>query len=647
MNRKISLISLVIFSAGCFLSRSGYRSSEELSQTDVPTLPTDAQDNDVPDPDPMDVPDDEPDPPVDDVPDPPRPDAGPVTAPRLIAPLSSSRVTSRRVTVTLEAPAAMAARVEFSENRAFRPMNMVPAPVGFAQRQTQFLAPMTDDGIVYIRACVGASECSAIWTLQITKTGPDPGAAAAASKGWGVSGNVLGGAMANRMSEVVLSGRNGDWHEGLVYFYSIANLGLSQQPAFVWDECRNLLNAGADCAMANARGHLLGTELTMLGDMNGDGRAEVGAFGNPLDDGGELQILSYQGGNITHVGGPARNPLRNMVRNLTAVSDVNGDGLTDVAIVVRNNNVQVIDLFLAALPMLPTGNPLSSARRVTLADPALVGTAAANFGNSITGAGDINGDGYADIAVGVPELAPNGQVWIFYGRPTNAMAPILGPDVRINGTAEFTGLGQSIIGGGDFDGDQFADLIATYSDGPNHGYVFIRGGAMPQLVNGSALGNLDTLDELAAAGDLNDDGRGDVVLAEHRAGALPVRLALLFVEPDNRMMMMPAHVGNRVFQTIMGAQDLADISVPGDINGDGVDDVVLSTTNQPVRLLRFDEGPGQYVPALGMGGVVTPAPAPRDFAREIAWLNVSRWRARATGSWPMQWASSALSSRYN
>ncbi len=648
--RTWSVISLVVFTSGCFITRSGYRSAEELAGgsdvVDVPSPPEmDVPDLDIPNPGMMET----------GVDVPSRRDAidvqlPAIVAPRLIAPLSNSRVTTRRFQVTLDAQIEYPARVEISSSRNFIGMpTRFNAAAGFARRSVEVMVPSSPEGIVFLRACAGLTECSPVWTLQMTRGDNDP-PVAGVNKGWGVTGNVLGGPNANRTAEVVLSGRTDAWHLGIVHVYDLLNLSMNQAPTSVWSECVNLLNAGANCAGATDRGYLLSTEVTMLGDLNGDGRSEIGTFGTQgaMMVGGHIEVLSTQTQTVQHVGGVSGNMNRQMVRNMTALGDVNGDGLADVGIVAANAGNQAVDIYLAQQPLMVTGNPLSPLRRVTLTltEGALSPAAASNFGDNITAAGDVNADGYADVAIGLPEQGINGEVWIYYGRPTVPAGGIVGPDVRIPGTGAFPSLGQSIAGGGDFDGDQYADLIVTYLDGPGRGYLYIKGGPMPSLRTDSALGRLDTLDTLAAAGDLNGDGRGDVIVTERRAG-MDLRMGVLFVAPPNAMMMMPAHVGNRVLQTFGGQLGVRDVSIPGDVNGDGVDDVVFSTTNGFIRMLKFTEDIGELVDAIPGAFVRVPMPPPVDFGAQIAGVELRHWRVRPLNRWPVAWGHTLLMSQLN
>lgn len=80
--------------------------------------------------------------------------------------------------------------------------------------------------------------------------------------------------------------------------------------------------------------------------------------------------------------------------------------------------------------------------------------------STIAAAGDVNGDGFADLALGAPAYnGGSGRVWIFHGADTNLPSQI--NPTTISGTffnSVGWGLGASIAGGQDFNQDGYGDL---------------------------------------------------------------------------------------------------------------------------------------------------------------------------------------------
>ena len=88
------------------------------------------------------------------------------------------------------------------------------------------------------------------------------------------------------------------------------------------------------------------------------------------------------------------------------------------------------------------------------------------FGNSVDGAGDVDADGYGDVVVGAPYDGQNGfragRVLIVSGRTGQTLFQFLGD-------AEVDGLGWAVSGAGDVNGDGYADVIAGAPDDDDNG----------------------------------------------------------------------------------------------------------------------------------------------------------------------------------
>ncbi len=172
------------------------------------------------------------------------------------------------------------------------------------------------------------------------------------------------------------------------------------------------------------------------------------------------------------------------------------------------------------------------------------------FGQSVSDAGDVNGDGFDDIiigAVGYPYLI--GKAFVYFGGPVIETIPDL---VLTNGEYFF---GGSVSKAGDVNGDGYSDVIA----GVGH-YVFNTNGTV-HIYFGSA--NMDNIPDVVIsqggksvsnAGDVNGDGFDDVITC---GGYIYFGGISMDNIPD----------------VVVGGYPVSDA---GDVNGDGFDDVIIA-----------------------------------------------------------------------
>ena len=97
-----------------------------------------------------------------------------------------------------------------------------------------------------------------------------------------------------------------------------------------------------------------------------------------------------------------------------------------------------------------------------------------NYSASVSTAGDVNGDGYADVIVGANHYSSNtGRAYIYFGGPTMNNAP----DVIMTGEATGNLFGSSVSTAGDVNGDGYADVIVGaygYSSSMGRAYILFR-----------------------------------------------------------------------------------------------------------------------------------------------------------------------------
>lgn len=193
------------------------------------------------------------------------------------------------------------------------------------------------------------------------------------------------------------------------------------------------------------------------------------------------------------------------------------------------------------------------------------------YGWSVSSLGDINGDGYDDVIVGAPRNDNyKGKVYIYFG------GEVMDDSADITIKGDGGSFGNAVASAGDVNGDGLQDfIVAAYGYSSNIGKVHIFFGGSP----------LDTIPDVimfgenewdcfgsvvTCAGDVNGDGFDDVIVTT--------------VNYKRKGKVYIFHGGNSMDSipdwTVEGSTDDYlgySASDAGDVNGDGFDDIVVGS----------------------------------------------------------------------
>ena len=319
-------------------------------------------------------------------------------------------------------------------------------------------------------------------------------------------------------------------------------------------------------------------------------------------------------------------------RSVSSAGDVNGDGLDDLIVGARYADPS--DKSDAGKSYVVFGKANGSAINLSaIADASnstggfvINGEAAGDQnGISVSSAGDVNGDGLDDLIVGAFFADPNGKLsagksYVVFGKANSsainlsAIADASNPTggFVINGETRYDRSGYSVSSAGDVNGDGLDDLIvgaynANLTGKPNAGKSYVVfGKANSSAINLSAIADASNPlggfvingeaasdysgHSVSSAGDVNGDGLDDLIVSAY--GADPSgksgagKSYVVFGKANSSAIDLSAiaDASNPTGGFVINGEAKYDrsgfsVSSAGDVNGDGLDDLIVGASN--------------------------------------------------------------------
>ncbi len=405
-----------------------------------------------------------------------------------------------------------------------------------------------------------------------------------------VAGTALSGAGdvdRDGLADLLIGAKGYDSYRGVACLFLgpvSGTMGISSADAFL---------------RGQTQGDYAGSAVAAAGDVNGDGFIDlmVGAPNEETNGGaGSAYVVlgpvtgdADLGDVALKLTGEAENDSAGTA--VAGAGDVDGDGLDDLLVGADGEDSAESD---AGAAYLVFGSQLGSApdlQRLAAASAKLLGTSPSEkTGAAVASAGDVDGDGLADLLIGAwsadGEASNCGAAYFMLG-PVSGELPLTAADATLLGEDTQDDAGQAVASAGDVDGDGLPDLLIG---APDAGEDDCEGGTA-YLVLGLPSGTVSLSEAeavmfgetdgdqagcaVAGAGDADGDGRDDVLVgASWAAGGGAAYLLLGPVTGTVHLAAADAELSGEVSNDRAGSA----VAGAGDVDGDGDDELLVGAT---------------------------------------------------------------------